>query len=257
MAKKPKQEPAPERKSLVDLLASDISQKIGSGVLRTGDKLPSVTELAGHYAVSASVVREAISKLSAFGMLEVHHGKPTRVSSPTAQPFTGVLNAAVISSEQGFRDAIELRFAIEPMIAYKAASRASLADLKKVESALNAMEKAANTIKPWVNADLQFHSALAEACGNKLLFHLFEGIKSIVYETMYIRRVARKPDTEGALRRHRELLELIMARDEDGAREAMERHSQVSQEVLDRMAKAKTPPRSGDIEWSFGSTDSM
>lgn len=238
----------------MDLLASDISQKIASGMLRTGDKLPSVLELAGHYSVSPSVVREAIGKLSAFGMLEVRHGKQTRVSSPTAQPFTGVLNAAVISSEQGFRDAIELRFAIEPMIAYTAASRASLADLQKVKRALQAMERAATSIKPWVNADLGFHSALAEACGNRLLFHLFEGIKSIVYETMYIRRVAREPDTKGALQRHRFLLERVMARDADGARQAMERHSRVSPEILEQMAKANSVPRASDIEWSFSGT---
>lgn len=242
----------PERTSLVDLLASDISQKIATGLLRTGDALPSVVELSRHYEVSASVVREAIGKLSAFGMLEVHHGKPTRVSSPTARPFTGILNAAVISSEQGFRDAIELRFAIEPMIAYTAASRATLADLKKVEKALEAMKRASDTVKPWVDADLAFHSALAEASGNKLLFHLFEAIKSIVYETMYLRRTLRTPDTEGALKRHRALLDKIMARDADGARMAMEQHSEVSPEILERMAKAPPTPRKGGIDWSLG-----
>ncbi len=243
----------PERTSLVDLLANDISAKIATGSMRIGDKLPSVVELSSHYSVSASVVREAIKTLSVLGLLDVRHGRPTRVSSPSKLPFAGVLNAAVISSEEGFRDAIELRLAIEPMIAYFAASRATPQQLAVCRKTYRTMEKTAGTIKPWVNADLDFHASLADACGNMLLTNLFHAVKATVFETMYLRRVGNKNmDTEGALARHRAILERVEDGDGDGARQLMELHARVDPSVLEAITKSRANRAARAPDWNIG-----
>lgn len=231
--------PLPRGRSLVDHVVADISGRIAAGLIRPGDTMPSVVELAQQYAVSPSVVREAASQLSAFGLLDVVHGRPTRVCEPSARAFSGIMNAAVFASTQGMRDAIELRHALEPMIAETAAMRATLADVERVERAYRLMEKHAGTIRPWVRADLDFHLALAWASNNKLLYNLFDSLRPVIYETMYVRRVTyRQHDPKVTLARHRAILDRVAARDAAGARHEMERHSTVSPERLAELIDA-------------------
>lgn len=234
-----KASPPPRARSLVDHVVADISGRIAAGSIRPGDTMPSLVDLAQQYAVSASVVREAVNQLSTLGLLDVVHGRPTRVCEPSARAFSGIMNAAVFASTQGMRDAIELRYALEPMIAETAATRATLADVERVERALRQMERHAGTIRPWVRADLDFHLALAWASNNKLLYNLFDSLRPVIYETMYVRRVTyRQHDPQVTLARHRAILERVAARDAAGARQEMVRHSTVSPERLAELIEA-------------------
>lgn len=230
--------PAQGRQSLADTVASSLAKRIASGELRPGDVIPSVSDLAQQFSVSRPVVREALLQLSGKGVLEIRQGRSTRVCAPSSAPLQELLDFTVLSSEMGFRDAIELRRTLEPQIAALAAVRASYEDLEEVEAAFHAMEKAAGTIKPWVKADLQFHLALAKASKNTLMYHLVEAIRGVIYETMRLRRENNpKHDPRGSLDRHKRILDRVMARDAEGARAAVEDHSQVSPNVFERIGK--------------------
>eukprot|EP01036_Dinobryon_divergens_P040904 gene40904-54163_t len=66
---------------IVDALAADMRE----GRLQTGDKLPTESELMGRFEVSRTVVREAISRLQASGLVETRHGIGTFVIAPPEQ----------------------------------------------------------------------------------------------------------------------------------------------------------------------------
>ena len=73
---------APARKRAHNLahdLVEKLTQSILLGQLSPGDKLPSENAIVQEHGVSRTVVREAISKLQASGLVETRHGIGTFV----------------------------------------------------------------------------------------------------------------------------------------------------------------------------------
>ncbi|NJP31529.1 winged helix-turn-helix domain-containing protein [Micromonospora thermarum] len=56
-------------------IANEIRDRIRSGDLKAGDKLPSISELCAHYGVSTQVIRSAMLILRAEGLVEGHQGR--------------------------------------------------------------------------------------------------------------------------------------------------------------------------------------
>ena len=55
-------------------LVSSLTRQILLGTFKPGDKLPSENTLVREHGVSRTVVREALSKLQASGLVETRHG---------------------------------------------------------------------------------------------------------------------------------------------------------------------------------------
>ena len=64
------------------LIVHVLAGKIESGELKPGDRLPSVTELIGTYAVSHSTARRALAKLKEMGLTDTVPGYATFVRFP-------------------------------------------------------------------------------------------------------------------------------------------------------------------------------
>lgn len=62
-------------------IMADIREKVRTGALRPGDKLPSIAELTVEYDCSAEPVKMALRMLSAVGELEGHQGRGVYVPS--------------------------------------------------------------------------------------------------------------------------------------------------------------------------------
>jgi DNA-binding GntR family transcriptional regulator len=69
------------RQPLYQTIVADIRNSITTGALRPGQKLPSITELAGQYSCSQTVVKTALAVLRATGAVEGHQGKGVFVAS--------------------------------------------------------------------------------------------------------------------------------------------------------------------------------
>ena len=80
----PPPRPRPRGRGLAHSLVDDFSVRIRDAVLRPGDKLPTESAIMQAYGVSRTVVREALSKLQAAGLVETHHGVGTFVLQPRA-----------------------------------------------------------------------------------------------------------------------------------------------------------------------------
>ena len=64
------------------LIVYVLIDKIKSGELKPGDRVPSVTELVGTYNVSHSTARRALAKLKEMGLTDTVPGYATFVRSP-------------------------------------------------------------------------------------------------------------------------------------------------------------------------------
>src|SRR6185437_1170220 len=67
--------------SLADRLVGELSHELMTGALRPGDKLPTEAQVVRRHGVSRSVVREALSRLQAAGLVETRHGVGTFVTA--------------------------------------------------------------------------------------------------------------------------------------------------------------------------------
>ena len=85
--------PLRRARTLAHELVESLGDRIRDGRLAAGDKLPTEADLMAEFSVSRTVVREAISRLQAAGLVETRHGvgtfvvaSPGRGSSSRGRP---------------------------------------------------------------------------------------------------------------------------------------------------------------------------
>ncbi|GHF15834.1 hypothetical protein GCM10017786_57090 [Amycolatopsis deserti] len=69
-------------------IAADLRGAIAAGILRVGDQLPPVAELAARYHVGVATAHRAIMELKADGLVTASRGKRATVIAPTGDTET-------------------------------------------------------------------------------------------------------------------------------------------------------------------------
>ena len=111
-------------------IANLIEQRIVERTLRTGDALPSETDLARQFGVNRSTIREAIRELEVHGLLGRERGeKRLRVTRPEPRRVSSGVSRALALHDVTFMELWEAMMAIEPAAAQYAASRRTAAQL--------------------------------------------------------------------------------------------------------------------------------
>lgn len=206
-----------------------LEQRIRSGEFAPGDKLPTEASLAGQFAVSRAVVREAIARLKADGLVESRQGSGAFVARR--------LGAAVFRLATGpaaeVRDAadvFELRLIIEAAAAERAALRRTPESLAAIADALARMESALASgadAGSGVTADDDFHCAIAAAGGNPLIRRFVEFVSqefSDSRQPTWNRAGRNSGLAQAAQDEHRAVFAAIAAGDAVAARRAAEEH---------------------------------
>lgn len=160
------------RKSLADEVAAKIQQQISLGQYQVHEKLPTEPELMKSFGVGRSTIREAIRILANSELLRVQQGVGTFVkdASDIKEPLSQRLKRA------NAQDVDEVRKLLEMKIAEKAAHHRKEEDITKMQHFLELRTQAAQTGKLYecVEADIQFHIAIAEASQNDILADLYK-----------------------------------------------------------------------------------
>ena len=157
--------PRQRARGLAHGLVDDLSLKIRDGALRPGDKLPTESEIMQAFGVSRTVVREALSKLQAGGLVETHHGVGTFVLQPRPG---GVfrLDPGDIATSVDVLAVLELRISLETESAGLAAARRTEEHLLAMRQALDDFERNVAVAGDTVAPDFRFHLQIAQATGN-------------------------------------------------------------------------------------------
>ncbi|HVE51407.1 MAG TPA: FCD domain-containing protein [Casimicrobiaceae bacterium] len=227
---------SPNPPSLTERVVTDLRARVRTGEFRGGAKLPSESELVATYAVSRTVIREAISQLRAQGLVATQRGIGTFARTRKSSPPELTL-PAVDSSIIGHLAAIyELRISLETEAAALAAKRITRADQQRLARAFEAIAAAKNADEA-VDADFAFHVIVAEATGNSyfadLLRHL--GRAMIPGKGVDGPHAMQRDGGEHdriAHREHQDIFHAIIRRDADAARAAMRTHLSNSRERL-------------------------
>ena len=125
-------------RGLVNEIVASLGEDIRAGRTKPGDKLPTEAEIMLRFDVSRTVVREAVSRLQACGLVETRHGIGTFVRPPdtsgnfkiSAQDFATVADVIAVLE---LRISLEAEAAAHPAASGRHASR--LAHLQDVHRA--------------------------------------------------------------------------------------------------------------------------
>jgi GntR family transcriptional regulator, transcriptional repressor for pyruvate dehydrogenase complex len=209
---------------LYEQIVQQVEESIHKGALKPGNQLPPERELAHQFGVSRTAVREAVKALREKGLVEAYPGRGTFVTDGTSHAIRQSLDRMIrIGQPEGSTYLAEVREILEPEIAALAATRADAEDLTSMREAVDIMDKAKRDSDAFIEADLDFHLALAEAAANPLILSLIDSIVGLLREQR-LRVFQVEGGPERGQYHHKRIMEAIEQHDALGAREAMKAH---------------------------------
>jgi len=154
------------KKNLSDEVAAQIINRIISGALVPGEKLPPEREVSEKMNVNRHTLREALRKLESLGLLSVRQGDGIYIKdyrdSGNLELLKHILYLKKDKTGEVFKDILELRRIISPEMAEKAA-------LNRTESDIESFQQILASEKSLIEKDMSIHQIIARA-GNNILY---------------------------------------------------------------------------------------
>lgn len=229
-------------------VAAQIEEMVASGQLQTGRRLPSERRLAELLGVSRGSVREAITELEVKGLVTRRPGIGTHIRRPSHSLFTGPIVSGGGLSDRETTELLDLREAIEPAIAARAAERATSADVEEIRTLARAFENTEGDVERRMQLDAEFHQAIARATQNALLAGLVERFMNALDAT---RRVSAQTESRFRMSKsaHRKIAAAISNGDPDAAeREMLEHVRAITAFLSDSQHRRGRRPRGTELK---------
>ncbi len=240
------------RSRTYELVIDAIEDQILSGALSVGDPLPPERELAAMLQVSRPAVREALRVLEAQGVVRSAvgsgSGAGTFVASMPGEALSRFLRLHIALSNFAVADITEARVTLECSSVSLAARATDPQRLDDVRRAMESMVAAGDDRTAFNDADTAFHTAIAEAGGNRLVTAMTVAIRNALRGR--ILEAFQGVDDWSALRaalmdEHAALLAAIEAGDAERASRLAEEHIRESYArlpALDGSSSGATAP---------------
>ncbi|MGP7797074.1 FadR/GntR family transcriptional regulator [Sphingomonas sp. CLY1604] len=237
--------------SLADALYAKLEERIRTGRIPPGSRLPTQKQIAEDEEVSRTVVREAVARLEAQGIAVARQGSGVFVAE-------GAHYQAFQITRDDLRELadviklLEMRLAIEAEMAAFAASRRTLDDIDAMHAALRDMADQADDPVASAEADTRFHLAIAHATRNDNFprFIGFLGTRLVPPRNLYLRGQSDEVQRDYVQRvraEHDAIVGAIVRMDVEGARaaardhmrESLSRHTELSR-TMDAAGERRT-----------------
>jgi DNA-binding FadR family transcriptional regulator len=211
------------RRNLSQMVAEDLLERVRSGELRIGDRLPTEVGLMERYGVGRSAVREAVQSLVAMGILDVRPGRGATVIGIGTEQVLDSSTMFALLGRADIMDLYDLRLLIESESSARVAATPSDETLRVLASHLTDFQAAVAGHTSAFEADLAFHRAIVEATGNAVFLRVLDALSdmlsSVRQQTQHV---------PGALMlagvQHQAIYDAIAAGDPSGARAATAAH---------------------------------
>src|ERR1700720_3309827 len=208
---------------LYEQIVQQVEESIHKGALKPGDQLPPERELAEQFGVSRTAVREAVKTLREKGLVEAYPGRGTFITDGSSNTMKQSLHRMMRSGNEGFAFLAEVREILEPEIAALATTRADQEVLAAMKEQVVVMDASKTDPEAYIEADLDFHLALAEAAGNPIILSLLDSIVGLLREQR-IKIFFQEGGPERGQHHHARILAAIEKRDSEASRAAMRDH---------------------------------
>ncbi|HET8597443.1 MAG TPA: FadR/GntR family transcriptional regulator [Castellaniella sp.] len=224
-------------RSLTQNVVTALSERIRNGEFHVGEKLPTESELMESFGVSRTVIREAISRLQAAGLVETRHGIGTFLLEPQNEQQLRIRTENILTMLDVMA-ILELRISLETEAAGLAALRRTDVQVQQLRGILD--EFSTHIRKKTGNAvvsDVAFHLLVATATGNRYFHDILKQLgRAIIPRTRVDSAALAEDDRTRYLERvhveHEDIYNAIVRKDPDAARAAMRTHLANSRERL-------------------------
>ncbi|HEY0124282.1 MAG TPA: GntR family transcriptional regulator [Rhizobium sp.] len=215
---KPRQAKKPNKsRSLTEKVYDQLRHEILRCTLKPGAEL-SEAELAARFKVSKTPVREALAALRLDGLIRTFPRRGYQVALITL----GDINSL-----------FDVRTIIEAGAAELATKRISDGDLEELKrlAEVSYDPGTEKTLAYFVNANRDFHLAIARASGNSRLVALLERQIGELERFFYLGATLRDVNTE-TNKEHHEIVDVLASRDPEAARAIMIKHNNATRQGL-------------------------
>jgi DNA-binding FadR family transcriptional regulator len=223
-------ESVPGARSQTDVVIESIKGMLTRGELKPGSRLPIERDLASLLGVSRGSLREGVRALATLGVLETRQGDGTYVTA---------LDPAVLLSPLGFladlqqpahaADLLAVRRVLEAESVSLAATRLTDADLENLDEILGRVDRALENedemdLEEFIQADTEFHRAIALASGNPPLAALIDALVGRTFRAPLWRAISNRGSVRETQGEHRAIFDELVRRDPGRARIRMSTH---------------------------------
>ena len=181
--------PVPSEPNLTDRVAEMLVAEITGGNYTVGEVLPPEKAIAERLGVSRTVLREAVSRLKVDGLLSSKPGRGLAITA-VKRPSVFRMYAASEGDLDHILRIVELRQGFEIEAAALAAQRRTESDLVAMRVKLVSMARAVanDDIQAGIDADFQFHQAIAISTRNDHYREFFDFLSSLLVRNLQVSR---------------------------------------------------------------------
>jgi DNA-binding FadR family transcriptional regulator len=206
-------------------IAAELRKRISSGEWAENGRIPPERDLADEFGVARNTVRRAVSLLEEDGTVVRHVGRGTFLADVDPNSL-----AAVVARMEGTSpaDMMEIRQLLEPAAASFAATNASTSELNAVREAHQTACDSTDmpTFEHW---DAEFHHRIFACSRNDFLKEIHNLMRTLRNQSPWFEMKKRSFSEERRqtyCREHQAIVDALMQRDPDGAKQAMLTHLQ-------------------------------
>ena len=188
------------------------------------------------------MIREAIRELEVAGLVRIKKGPKGGIFIDNAyhKPLSASLRKLITSGWINVDHILEVRMLIEPYIASQASLKAKKSDIEAMRSLLQNSSAHLDDVALLKKNNIEFHLLIAKASGNPVFSILMRSVMDILEEIardFFVLSIERD-----FLQAHKEIFDLIVQRDPEKVRKAIEEDIlDVNRRLSAFLRRAKAP----------------
>jgi len=216
--------------NVTQLLILRFQEMLREGVLTQGTRLPSERELAAHFKVARSSLRQALKVLEIMGVITQKVGDGSYLNTDTSAVLAVPMEFLFLLDDTSVEELTELRLLMEPGLARLAAQRATADDIALLRKSIKDLESSSQDRLKLVSSDLLFHRAIFQASKNRTASSLFQTIHRAMAKMILV--TSQLVELEHTLSFHKPIMSAIEQRRGDEAAALMQDHIQDATALL-------------------------
>lgn len=216
---------APRAPKAAMLIAQTIVGEITASKMKAGDRLLPEKAMLERYQTGRGTLREALRFLEFQGVLALKPGPGGGpiLLNPDADNLASTVVLLMQMNQAPFKEIVQVRSAIEPMISMLAADKMTDNELGYLEDSIVQMRNNIENQEVFLEANKKFHDIIAWSSGNVLFGYLVDSLLGIMDGTIV--GIDYPPHRREAIANaHEEIFEAFASRDAEAARTRMQAH---------------------------------
>ncbi|MFL6449351.1 MAG: FadR/GntR family transcriptional regulator [Bryobacteraceae bacterium] len=208
------------------------------GAWAVGDRIPPERVLCQQLGIARTSLREALKAMELIGMLDSRVGDGTFVCDRSQFLSRPLLWAITGTDEAELRDIMEARLFLEQDLAGLAAERGSESEIEQIGKTLADMRSCIAKRKSPIEADMQFHLAIARAAHNEVMRNAVQLLRNLLRQWLQLKLLMPQVPDE-VLQQHEAVFAAIKARNTSAAQTAMAVHLDKTAQLVTQVVRRK------------------